>query len=159
MLTMRPMRADEFPAYLSYFIADYAAEIAANFGLSAEASSIKASEEIAANLPDGVSTPEASLICLTLADDAREQLVGYLWYSAKSDDRSAFVYDFYIRPEYRGQGLGRQALALLETELTQAGIEQIRLRVAADNDGAKRLYENTGFRVTGINMSKLIGKK
>ena len=34
MISLRPMRADEYSAYLDYFIPDYAAEIIANYDLS-----------------------------------------------------------------------------------------------------------------------------
>ena len=35
MMMFRPMREEEYPAYLEYFITDYAREIAANYRLSA----------------------------------------------------------------------------------------------------------------------------
>lgn len=34
MIVLRPMRDTEYPAYLDYFIPDYAAEISANYALS-----------------------------------------------------------------------------------------------------------------------------
>ena len=34
MIVLRPMRATEYPAYLDYFIPDYAAEISANYALA-----------------------------------------------------------------------------------------------------------------------------
>lgn len=34
MITFRPMLPAEFPAYLDYFIADYADEIAENYAMS-----------------------------------------------------------------------------------------------------------------------------
>lgn len=34
MIVLRPMRNEEYPAYLDYFIPDYAAEISANYALS-----------------------------------------------------------------------------------------------------------------------------
>jgi hypothetical protein len=53
MMMFRPMREEEYPAYLQYFIADYAREIAANYRLSAEDSLAKAKREIAGDLPEG----------------------------------------------------------------------------------------------------------
>ena len=43
-----------------------------------------------------------------------------------------------------------------ESHLKGKGFEQIKLRVAADNARARHVYEVTGFRVTGVNMSKAI---
>jgi hypothetical protein len=64
MMMFRPMREEEYPAYLEYFIADYAREIAANYRLSAEDSLTKAKREIAEDLPEGVNTPGQVLLSL-----------------------------------------------------------------------------------------------
>ncbi|WP_162980874.1 GNAT family N-acetyltransferase, partial [Pseudomonas aeruginosa] len=53
-----------------------------------------------------------------------------------------------------GKGLAKQALESLERELKLRGFQQIKLRVAGDNERAKHVYEGSGFCVTGINMSK-----
>lgn len=156
MIVLRPMRDTEYPAYLDYFIPDYAAEISANYALSPAAALAQAQREIAADLPDGVNTRGQVLCCLFDDSDGAEKRVGYLWYKPDEEMRSAFICDFYIYPAFQGQGLGKQAMAAFEHELKNQGIRQIKLRVAGDNPRARRLYEVTGFRVTGINMSKNI---
>lgn len=156
MIVIRPMRDEEYAAYLNYFIADYAAEIATNYALSPEAALAQAQREIAEDLPDGVNTHGQALRCLFDEIDGTEKRVGYLWYKPDAEIRSAFICDFYIFPSLQGQGLGKQAMASFEHELKNLGIRQIKLRVAGDNPRARRLYEVTGFRVTGINMSKNI---
>lgn len=156
MITIRPMRDEEYAAYLDYFIADYAAEIAANYALSPAAALAQAQREIAEELPDGVNTPGQALRCLFDENDGTEKRIGYLWYKPDAEMRSAFICDFYIFPPVQGQGLGKQAMAALEHQLKNQDIRQIKLRVAGDNQRARRLYEVTGFRVTGINMSKNI---
>ena len=45
MIVLRPMRATEYPAYLDYFIPDYAAEISANYALSPAAALAQAQRE------------------------------------------------------------------------------------------------------------------
>ena len=115
MIVIRPMRDEEYAAYLNYFIADYAAEIATNYALSPEAALAQAQREIAEDLPDGVNTHGQALRCLFDEIDGTEKRVGYLWYKPDAEIRSA-----------------------------------------GDNPRARRLYEVTGFRVTGINMSKNI---
>ncbi len=156
MIAFRPMRESEYSAYLDYFIADYAVEIAANYGLSEPAALAQAKREVATDLPDGVHTPGQVLLCLIDPSDTAEQLIGYLWYKPDAAMRSAFITDFHIRPAHQGQGLGKQAMQGLERELKSQGFDQIKLRVAADNARARHVYEATGFRVTGINMSKTI---
>ena len=156
MIVLRPMRDTEYPAYLDYFIPDYAAEISANYALSPAAALAQAQREIAADLPDGVNTRGQVLCCLFDDSDGAEKRVGYLWYKPDEEMRSAFICDFYIYPAFQGQGLGKHAIAAFEHALKRQGISQIKLRVAGDNQRARRLYEATGFRITGVNMSKNI---
>lgn len=151
MITLRPMRADEYPAYLDYFIADYAQEIAANYRLSEAEAQARAAQEIADDLPEGVNTPGHVLLCL-LAEG--EKHVGYLWYKPDASMQTVFIYDFHIFNACQGQGLGKGALRAFEDEMRAKGVEQIRLRVAGDNARARHVYEAIGFGVTGINMSK-----
>ena len=63
MIVLRPMRDTEYPAYLDYFIPDYAAEISANYAHSPAAALAQAQREIAADLPDGVNTRGQVLCC------------------------------------------------------------------------------------------------
>lgn len=93
-------------------------------------------------------------------DDERgsDVVIGYVWYRPDKDSRSAFVSDFHILPAHQGNGYGKGALSALEATLSDKGFEQIRLRVAADNERAHHIYRTGGFRTTGINMSKWIGK-
>ena len=158
MIALRPMQDTEYLAYLDYFIPDYAVEISSNYGLSEAASLAQAKREIAADLPDGVNTQGQVLLCLIDESDNSEALIGYLWYKPDAEMRSVFICDFYILASYQGRGLGKQALAALESELKGQGFEQIKLRVAEDNRRARHVYEATGFRVTGVNMSKAIGQ-
>ncbi|WFR94761.1 GNAT family N-acetyltransferase [Rhizobium tumorigenes] len=155
MITFRPMLPEEFPAYLDYFIADYADEIAENYAMSSAAARIRAEREVAAELPAGPRTAGQELLCI-FSEQNPAQPIGYLWYRSDSDRHSAFVCDFCILPEYRGQGRGHSSLAALEAMMRQQGYTEIKLRVAADNARAQHLYAVGGFRVTGVNMSKRI---
>ncbi|MCU6668736.1 GNAT family N-acetyltransferase [Enterobacteriaceae bacterium H4N4] len=152
MITLRPLQEDQYPAYLAYFIPDYADEIAANYRLAHGDALARAKQETADLLPQGVNTAGHVLLCL-LNDDRH---VGYLWYKPDPAARAAFIYDFHILNAYQGQGLGKQALHALEQDLREKGFEQIKLRVAGDNARARSLYETSGFGVTGVNMSKTI---
>ncbi len=155
-MMFRPMRQEEYPAYLEYFIADYAREIAANYRLSAEDSLAKAKREIAEDLPEGVNTPGQVLLCLLTQSDNHDRHVGYLWYKPDITTRTVFIFDFYIFNACQGQGLGTQALRAFERKMREQGVEQIRLRVAGDNARARHVYQSIGFWVTGINMSKTL---
>jgi ribosomal protein S18 acetylase RimI-like enzyme len=158
MIAFRAMRRSEFPEYLDYFIPDYAAELSTNYDLSSTAALAQAKREIAEDLPDGPDTHGQVLLCIT--DDARgnDDVIGYLWYRPNKDSRMAFISDFHILAAHQGNGYGKRALSALEASLSDAGFEQIRLRVAADNERAHHIYRTGGFRTTGLNMSKRISK-
>ena len=156
MILLRPMQEDEYSAYLEYFIPDYAKEIESNYGLSDGESLARAQREIEADLPEGINTPGQVLLCLIARSCDKDQHVGYLWYKPDTDMRTVFIYDFHIFGFCQGLGLGKQALRALEQDLREKDVEQIRLRVAGDNGCARHVYESTGFRVTGVNMSKVI---
>lgn len=60
--------------------------------------------------------------------------------------RVAAVGNIYTRPEARGRGYGAVVTAAVVADLSGHGIEEIVLNVAADNQGAARIYERLGFR-------------
>lgn len=157
MILFKPMNDKEYLTYVDYFVSDYATEIASNYGLSELAALEQANQEISDNLPDGANTHGQELVCVMKEIDSTETLIGYLWYKHDTSLRPVFIYDFCILEEYQGNGLGKQTLQAFERNLRTKGFEQIKLRVAADNERARHIYEATGFRVTGVNMCKVIG--
>lgn len=159
MISLRLMQENEFLVYLDYFIPDYASEIASNYRLSDSESLAQAKREIASDLPHGVNTIGHVLLCLVDPTESPEKVMGYLWYKQDPTMRAAFINDFHILPAYQGQGLGKRALEVFENELKRKGFQQIKLRVADDNKRARHVYEVTGFRLTGINMSKSLVSK
>lgn len=156
MIAFRAMTDAEFPAYLDYFIPDYAEEIAANYRLSQHDSLARAKQEIAESLPEGVNTDGQVLLCMLSQEDHAEGPVGYLWYKPDTVMGTAFIYDFHIFDAFQGRGLGKKALRFFEQHLSALGFKEIRLRVAGDNMRARHLYTSSGFGVTGINMSKSV---
>lgn len=153
MIILRPMTAAEFPNYRDYFIVDYAHEIAANYGYSPEKSQLIASQELMTDLPQNVSTPHHYLWCIETGSDGT---VGYLWYQLLDNGETVFLLDFIVFDQFRGLGYGKAALMLLEKQLAQSTVEQIKLRVAFDNQRAFGLYKKIGFNVTGYNMVKIL---
>nr|WP_318381986.1 GNAT family N-acetyltransferase [uncultured Enterobacter sp.] len=156
MLTFRKMYVSEFAQYLDYFIPDYAAEIKANYRLSEDLALQQARTEIASSLPDGVNTQGHVLLCIQSERDGELTTVGYLWYKPAPLLKSAWINDFVIFPRFQNRGYGRKALALLESTLEDEGYQQIKLRVAGENQAAQHLYTSCGFDVTGINMNKVL---
>ncbi|MGP3593662.1 GNAT family N-acetyltransferase [Vagococcus sp. WN89Y] len=156
MITFRPMTKDEYPAFLEYFVNDYACEIKSNYGESLHDSLARAKQEISEMLPDGVNTLGQVLMCIIVQSGKANSHVGYLWYKPDSTKRTVFIYDFHIFNPCQGAGLGKQSLRAFEAYLQEKGFKEIRLRVAGDNARARHVYETSGFGVTGVNMSKSI---
>jgi ribosomal protein S18 acetylase RimI-like enzyme len=50
-----------------------------------------------------------------------------------------------VERQHRGRGIGSALLAALIDVARTAGYEELTLHVRRDNDGARRLYERTGF--------------
>ena len=51
----------------------------------------------------------------------------------------------YVRPEFRGRGLGRQILERLAGHASKAGVRLLRLETGIEQRAALRLYEAYGF--------------
>lgn len=156
MITLRNMAAGEYSDYRRFFIGEYARDLSANHGYGIEQGRINAIASIDGYLPQGVETSDNQLFCIE-AGDAVDQpgerpVAGYLWIGCKGE--TAYISDFCILPAWRRRGLGRSALAQLDRLLRGRGITELGLRVAADNPGARALYDACGFRVTGVNMVK-----
>jgi ribosomal protein S18 acetylase RimI-like enzyme len=55
----------------------------------------------------------------------------------------------YVRPQYRGQGVGDALIKAALEEAVRQGVEHVSLTVTATNPGAVRLYERNGFTTVG----------
>jgi ribosomal protein S18 acetylase RimI-like enzyme len=157
MVALRNMLLQEYPAYCEYFIDDYSKEIADNYGHSMDVAIDLARRELNSSFPNGLESNGHDLLCIEAEINNELIVVGYLWHAKNTSERSTFIYDFYVSSDYRGNGFGKLAISELEAQLQAEGIEQIKLRVAYDNKRALKLYQDTGFVITGYNMSRNIG--
>lgn len=156
MILLRKMREDEYPEFCKYFIDDYSKEIAQNYGHKIDLAIELAKKDLFRCFPNGLTQNGHSLLCIDNEINGQIVFVGYLWYSVSLSDKSTFIYDFYISPPYRSLGYGTEAMTMLEKQLMAQGINQIKLRVAYQNERALKLYKEVGFNITGYNMSKNI---
>jgi len=152
MIQLRPMTSSEYPAYCDYFIDDYSREIAENYGHSMDRARELANQDLLRSFPNGLETNDHELLCI----ESGLKLVGYLWHSINENDKSTFIYDFFILPNCRNNGYGKLAIIALESQLKLMGIDQMKLRVAYQNQRALKLYQEVGFAISGYNMSKKI---
>jgi ribosomal protein S18 acetylase RimI-like enzyme len=78
--------------------------------------------------------------------------------SGLKDAHKAFLWGFFVEPEYRRSGIGR---ALLERALEEAAhiVEQVSLAVVTGNPGAIALYQALGFTAYGTEPNALKGPR
>ena len=79
-----------------------------------------------------------------------EAPVGYVaicfGYSLEWLGRDAFVDEFYLLPEYRGHGWGRNIMAFVEEAARSLNIRALHLEVVRENVTALQVYRKLGFK-------------
>ena len=94
-----------------------------------------------------LAAPSLGGIWLILKD---AQVAGYIaltyGYSLEFGGRDAFIDEFYIRPDFRGEGLGQTILGLIQQEAERLGIRALHLEVARTNLRAQHLYARANFQ-------------
>ncbi len=92
--------------------------------------------------------PEFGGIWLIQAGGA---MAGYLvltvCYSLEFHGRFGLLDEFFILPDWRGHGLGTQALAFVEEQCRERDLRALRLEVDIANLRAQELYRRSGFEL------------
>jgi GNAT superfamily N-acetyltransferase len=91
------------------------------------------------------------------------QTVGYLaltfGFSFEYGGRDAFIDEFFIVEDYRGKGIGKTVLQLLEPLALEAGVQTLHLEVEPHNKMGNQLYLKSGFKGNDrILLNKAINK-
>lgn len=148
-----PMSEGQFASYEHDSVLRYAEEnIKAGYRTKGDAVQ-KAKEDHLRLLPSGLATPNNFL--LVIQDAPSGQPVGELWFRIEDGERRiAFIYDLFLKKEFRGKGYGKAAIRALEDLARSKGIEALYLHVFAHNPVAVHLYEGSGFKVKSMNMEK-----
>ena len=55
------------------------------------------------------------------------------------------IHDMYVLPGYRGRGIGRELLRMVEEIAKERGVAKLTLEVRSDNGPAKHLYRDEGY--------------
>lgn len=63
-----------------------------------------------------------------------------------------FVHDLWVEPEFRGAGVGKRLVEAAVARFAEAGVTQVRLETAAENEAARRLFAGCGFRLGSVEM-------
>lgn len=63
-------------------------------------------------------------------------------FTTEGGGKTVWLDELYIKPEYRGKGLGRELIGFLKSD---GSIKRIRLEITPENEKAKKLYISEGF--------------
>jgi ribosomal protein S18 acetylase RimI-like enzyme len=146
------MSAEEYERFISDHTEDFANDLVITDNQPLEKMKVRAAEKIGSLLVHGQSTQDhhfRKAVCPELGKS-----VGNFWLHIKTKEAEAYIYYVVVNPDERRKGYGRQIMELLENFAKERGCRQIWLNVMSNNPGAQKLYENSGFSVATIHMSK-----
>jgi len=93
-----------------------------------------------------------------VAEDENHIFLGYIFIGENINTMTGashgFIYDIYVKEEYRGKGVGTALLEKAESCCRERGYSRIGLMVSTDNQLALKLYTKTGFKAEQIFMKK-----
>ncbi len=147
-----PMTRDQYDAYRVTAEDEYAEAIRDSGSLPEAEAREQSAADYAALLPDGMASDGHRF--WTAYDG--DEVVGMLWLRFKdtSVGVTAFGFDFSVREDLRRRGYGRALMQAAEVECRERGVVSVGLRVFGNNLAAQALYEQMGFEVTSIQMSR-----
>ena len=151
-VSLVPMPAERFPAWLEKSVAEYAADLMA-LGRSRADAERAAARGMAESFPGGETQPGHFVFDIA---DGHGRVVGYLWIGASVGGAEGewWLWDIFINEVDRGRGLGSEAMVAAEDFARGQGVVSVGLSVFGFNSTAQHLYEKLGYRVTSIKMAK-----
>ena len=73
-------------------------------------------------------------------------------HSLELGGRCAYIDEFLVASSFRGRGIGREAIRLVEEQSRTLGVRVLLLEVSRANSGAVRLYDRCGFAPRRYNV-------
>lgn len=104
-------------------------------------------------LRDAVHSPYEALFVL----DDEGRVCGFLWIEIRStmvDELVGYVKNVYVAPDLRGQGYGKQLLAVADEWFKARGCPKASLDVSVCNPEAVAFYRSAGYEVARHRMEK-----
>ena len=150
---LRPMTAEEFAAWLPTMRDRYAEDMQENAGASADKALAKAEADIERLFPGGERTEQQ----LVHVIEAEGRDAGVLWFTEREDElagRGLWIYEIRVDKAFRRQGVGREAMQLVEEEARRRGLTGVALNVFGGNAAARRLYQSLGYEEVAVFMRK-----
>jgi ribosomal protein S18 acetylase RimI-like enzyme len=154
MIFLKPMSAESFESFKRDSQTAYATNLASVEDVPLEVALKSAAEQFDKLVPNGTDTQGQSFF--DVLETGSDKPVGYLWLRIQNrfDRKVVSINDINIASAYRGRGLGKALMKLIEEETRKAGPTRIRLHVFNSNEVAKSLYLTMGFVPTNLDMRK-----
>jgi ribosomal protein S18 acetylase RimI-like enzyme len=155
-VNLRAMTAEEFVPYEDADAHHYA-ENMVKAGFWSPEGAFKKARDIHANLlPEGVHTQDH--LFFVIEDIQNKESMGVIWLfiDRETEPPSGFIYDLLLHAQFRGRGLGKQAMLALEQKAKDLGLSSLALNVFEDNTVAKALYTSLDYQIQSSNMRKLL---
>jgi len=88
-------------------------------------------------------------------------IAGFVQFSPESepyaqDVTRGVIENLYVRPGYRGDGIGSDLLETAEEQLFHADVDRIRLEVLAANEDARRFYARHGYTPHRVTLERAL---
>ncbi len=156
MVSLNPIDPKDFDVFMNQAIDVYTQDNIKSGTWQPDEALEKSREEFHRLLPEGLKTKDQYLF--TILDNNSNNKIGVLWVQVKinTSPRKAFICDFIIEPQFRGQGYGKQVLQALDEKLIQMNVESVSLHVFAHNTNAVGLYKTVGYLPTNLYMKKTL---
>ncbi|MFJ4526542.1 GNAT family N-acetyltransferase [Streptomyces sp. NPDC088810] len=141
--TARPMTQAEYSEWVAAEKSAYVGDIVRSGAMSREEAVRKADRDFANLLPEGLATPDSSLLVF----EAEDERIGSGWLKHGYLPGVTYGYSLHVEERYRGRGHGRAAMTAGEQATLAAGDSTLMFTVWGGNEVAMNLYTSTGFRV------------
>ena len=87
------------------------------------------------------------------------EIVGFASFSQERgmlavDVSRGLLSNLYVKPGYRGRGIGSALLAAVEAALSERGVEILTLETMAANDAARRFYERNDYEAYRVALER-----
>ena len=154
MTILVPMSRESFERFRCESIANYARNNVRALRWSDKIASGRSEFEFDKLLPDGLTTPHHYLY--EIKDDLDSTTAGYLWFMYKPSpyERTAYLFNIRVLPEFRGFGHASQAMKIFEEAALKMGAVTVGLHIFEFNTTGQALYRSLGYGITGFQMIK-----
>jgi ribosomal protein S18 acetylase RimI-like enzyme len=142
-VTARPMTPAEYPGWSASEKAAYVEGIVRAGAMSHEEAVRKGDRDFAKLLPQGLDTPDSTLLVLEAAGEE----IGTGWLKHGYLPGVTYGYSLHIQEQHRGKGYGRAAMTAGEQATLAAGDSALMFTVWGGNEVAMNLYTSAGYRV------------